>query len=57
MTDQKEHVQIAKDTIMNPNNIRLSRISHPRATFWAIALLVVVFLGFGVFAEAALHIQ
>ena len=37
---------------MLPNNIRLSRISHPRASMWAIALLVVVFVGFGVLAEA-----
>jgi len=35
---------------MFSNNIRLSRISHPRATLWAMALLVVVFLGFGVWA-------
>ncbi len=40
---------------MNSNNIRFSRISriaHPRATVWAIVLLVVVFLGFGVWAQA-----
>ncbi|MCR9261106.1 MAG: hypothetical protein NXH95_15385 [Pseudomonadaceae bacterium] len=36
------------------NNIRLSRISHPRATFWAMALLIIVFLGFGIWAEASL---
>jgi len=41
---------------MFTNNIRLSRISHPRATFWAMALLVVVFIGFGVWAEAALPV-
>ncbi len=39
---------------MISNNIRLSRISHPRATAWAVALRVVVFLTFGVFAEAAM---
>ncbi|XOV84511.1 MAG: hypothetical protein ACFHXK_05215 [bacterium] len=36
------------------NNIRLSRISHPRASIWAIALLILVFLGFGLWAEASL---
>ena len=35
-------------------NIRMSRISHPRATWLAIALLVVVFLAFGLWAEASL---
>lgn len=39
---------------MTSNNIRLSRISHPRATLWAMVLLIVVFLGFGVWAEATL---
>ncbi len=39
---------------MSTDNIRLSRISHPRATGWAMALLVVVFLGFGIWAEATL---
>ena len=39
---------------MTSTNIRLSRISHPRATGWAMALLVVVFLGFGIWAEATL---
>jgi hypothetical protein len=39
---------------MTSTNIRLSRISHPRATVWAMALLVVVFLGFGIWAEAAM---
>lgn len=38
--------------MMPANNIRLSRITHPRASMWAIALLVVVFVGFGVLAEA-----
>ena len=33
-------------------SIRLSRISHPRSSFAAMLLLVVVFLGFGVVAEA-----
>jgi len=31
---------------------RISRVSHPRATIWATLLLVVVFLGFGVWAQA-----
>ena len=35
-------------------NIRLSRISYPRATWWAMLLLVAVFLVFGLWAEAAL---
>ena len=38
--------------MMPAKNIRLSRITHPRASMWAIALLVVVFVGFGVLAEA-----
>ena len=36
------------------NHFRLSRIAHPRATFWAALLLVVVFLSFGVVAEASM---
>ena len=43
-----------QDAIMGFNNIRLSRISHPRATFWAMALLIIVFVGFGIWAEASL---
>ena len=39
---------------MATDNIRLSRISHPRATGWAMALLVIVFLGFGIWVEATL---
>ena len=39
---------------MTTDNIRLSRISHPRATGWAMVLLVIVFLGFGIWAEATL---
>ena len=39
---------------MIANNIRLSRVSHPRATLWAVALLVIVFLGFGIWAEVSL---
>ncbi len=35
-------------------NIRLSRISYPRATWWAMLLLVAVFLLFGLWAEASL---
>lgn len=37
---------------MTTHNIRLSRITHPRATMWAALLLVIVFLGFGMVAEA-----
>lgn len=44
---------------MNDNHdirlARISRVSHPRATIWAAILLVVVFLGFGVWAEA--HVE
>lgn len=39
---------------MTTQNIRLSRVSHPRGSIWAMLLLIVVFLGFGVFAEACL---
>ena len=42
---------------MMANNIRLSRISHPRATAWAVTLLVIVFLGFGLWAEAAIALN
>ncbi len=35
------------------DNFRLSRISHPRASLWAMALLAVVFVAFGVWAEAS----
>ena len=33
-------------------SFRLSRISHPRATLWAMLLLALVFLCFGLVAEA-----
>jgi hypothetical protein len=33
-------------------NHRLSRIAHPRGTLVAMILLTVVFLGFGMWAEA-----
>ncbi len=36
------------------NHFRLSRIAHPRATFWAVLLLAAVFLSFGVVAEASM---
>ena len=36
------------------SNMRLSRIGHPRATLWAIALLALVFLALGLWAEAYL---
>ena len=39
---------------MSTQNIRLSRVSHPRASVWAMLLLVIVCLGFGVVAEACL---
>ena len=39
---------------MTAMNIRMSRISHPRATWFAFALLIVVFLTFGIWAEASL---
>ena len=38
---------------MMKDSFRLSRISHPRASLWAMALLAVVFAAFGVWAEAA----
>ena len=34
------------------NDIRLSRLSHPRATLFAAVMLAIVFLLFGVFANA-----
>ncbi|MCZ6458551.1 MAG: hypothetical protein O6766_04240 [Gammaproteobacteria bacterium] len=34
------------------NDMRLSRLSHPRATLVAMVLLAIVFLTFGVFAQA-----
>ena len=37
---------------MSAQNIRLSRVSHPRGTAAALVLLVVFFLSFGVIAEA-----
>lgn len=43
---QEAEMNIGKD------DFRLSRVSHPRATFWAILLLTLVFLGFGLAAEA-----
>ncbi len=39
---------------MSSQNIRLSRISHPRSNLFAMLLLIVVFLGFGVVAEACM---
>ena len=35
------------------NNIRLSRISHPRATLMGFALLIAVFLVFGLWAQVS----
>jgi len=37
---------------MGNNSFRLSRISHPRATLWAMVLLALVFLFFGLAAQA-----
>ena len=34
------------------HSIRLSRISHPRATIWALALVAAVFLAFGAWTDA-----
>ena len=44
--DQEANVDIRGDSF------RLSRISHPRATLWAMILLALVFMGFGLIAEA-----
>ena len=38
-------------------NIRLSRVSHPRATLWAVALLIIVFVGFGVLAQTSIPME
>ncbi len=47
-------VQMDQETDVNTRNssFRLSRISYPRATLWAMILLALVFLGFGLLAEA-----
>ena len=37
---------------MSAQNIRMSRVSHPRSSLAALVLLVVFFLGFGIVAEA-----
>jgi len=42
-----------QDHDMTATNIRLSRIRYPRANLWATTLLVVVFMGFGLWAQAA----
>ncbi len=39
---------------MNGANIRLSRVSYPRGTWWVMLLLALVFLTFGIWAEACL---
>lgn len=43
-----------QETDVNTRNssFRLSRISNPRATFWAMILLALVFLCFGLVAQA-----
>ena len=47
-------VQIEKeaDVITRNSTFRLSRISNPRATLWAMILLALVFLCFGLVAQA-----
>lgn len=42
---------------MSTQNLRMSRITHPRASIWAAVLLVVVFLSFGAVAAACLPEQ
>ena len=37
---------------MRTQDFRLSRIAYPRASLWAMALLVIVFLVFGAWAQA-----
>ncbi len=37
----------------NDNALRLSRLSYPRATFRAMLLVALVFLGFGLVAQAS----
>lgn len=48
MRDQ--HISNGKSPLIT--DMRLSRLSHPRATLVAMILLAVVFLLFGVFAQA-----
>lgn len=42
---------------MSTQNLRMSRITHPRASLWGAALLVAVFLSFGAVAAACLPDQ
>ena len=57
MTIDSENTVNTKTTEMSlgptADEMRLSRLSHPRATLMAMALLAVVFLLFGMFASAA----
>lgn len=39
---------------MNSGQIRLSRMSYPRSTWWVILLLTVTFLIFGLWAQLSL---
>ncbi len=39
---------------MHSQNMRLSRVTYPRATWWVMALLIAVFAGFGMVAEACM---
>ena len=41
-----------KDVNTRNPSLRLSRISNPRATLWAMVLLALVFLCFGMVAQA-----
>ncbi len=45
-----QDINETKSTMIN--DMRLSRLSHPRATLVAMVLLAIVFLTFGVFAQA-----
>ena len=40
------------DVVTRNSSFRLSRISYPRATLWAMILLALVFLSFGLVAQA-----
>ena len=47
-------VQMEQETDVHTRNssFRLSRISYPRATLWAMIMLALVFLCFGLVAQA-----
>lgn len=42
---------------MSPQNLRMSRITHPRASIWGAVLLVTVFFSIGAVAAACLPEQ